>query len=1262
MLVDAKRLERFVARPAAAWSEGEDAQWKPVPGTLCFVDISGFTSLSERLAARGRVGAEELTEVLNRVFGSMLDLARVRKGELLKYGGDALLLLFEGEDHAVQAASAAVELRAALRKAVEIPTSVGRMALRMSVGIHTGEVHLFNVGGTHSELIVAGPAASMVTHMEEIASAGEIVISSTTRNLLPEGSATVPRGEGWLLRWRKPRLEPCGAAEVVTVEEGSIARSIPTALRSYLSTNRLDAEHKLAAIAFVEFVGVDDLLALEGADSVCAALGELIDTVTAAADDESVTFLATDVDENGGKIILVSGVPSTRIDESGRVLRVARRIADIQTPFGLKIGLNRGHVFAGEIGTDYRSTFTVMGDTVNLAARLMAAAPVGAIYATVNVVEGSQTVFEATPLDPMSVKGRVEPVRAAMVGDETGTRASDRSASLPFTGRREEFDVVVSRLQDVKKGRGGTVSITGSTGVGKTRLVDEALSHIGTDVYVVEVRAEPYGAASSYRPFRDEVRRILSVERGANDAMSDALLSTLRQVAPSFLPYAPLIGDVAQIDVPETPETRKIDPQFRRTRGVDTIVELLASWTDEPLVIVAEDLHWADPASLALLERLDREAEERSWLVISTSREELEDQRGAAVSLAPLDQSTTEELVYSATEAAPLLPDAVAAVIERSGGNPLFVQELLRIIGETGDIATLPTSLDGVVGSQIDALDPAARRALRYVSVLGRSFRTSIARGLLATQGVELTDSVRETLDGFLDDDGADRLRFRHALVRDVAYEGLPFRRRRDLHIRSGTLIHEGSQDDDAILDVLSLHFSLGGDRELAWEYSRRAGDRNMEVYANVEAETEFERAIDAARYLDGVDVSERRHVWVQLGDVRERSGKFAASLDAYRHATRLAGDDPVTRATVMLKSARAKERSGAYSSALGYATRARRLCEGSSAPGAAKVVAQVLGFTALIRQAQEKPGLAIEAAREAVEAAQSVGDDIVLAHAWKVMDYAYVMLGRLDLAVNSRESLTIFQEAGDLNEVAGVSTNLGAFAYWNGDWPEALDYYERGREASMQVGNTVDAAGAAANIGELLVNQGRYVEAEEPLRVARRAYLATGFIEGVGFVDLLIGRMYGVSGRLAESENALKDSIRELEGLGLAGSTLEAEIHLADARCRAGFSSEGLAILESAEAVAPRDHVDYYKPLLFRIRGSILASAGNVDDAIVSLRESITIADARGEDFEHSLSVLTLARITNDQIDPDAQQRAMEALHGLGVRSAPGISLSSQA
>ena len=202
-----RSLEQYVPRVATEWAlDAADRSWQVVDGTLCFVDISGFTNLSERLARFGRIGAEELTDVLNRVFGTMLELAYAQGGSLLKFGGDALLILFTGHDHPLRAVSAAIEMRTALRAAASEKTSVGRLDLRMSVGVHTGSIHLFRTGRDHHELVITGPAGTITTQMEKIAEPGEIVISEATRAVLPGTPTSTQRGEGWLVRWRKQRI------------------------------------------------------------------------------------------------------------------------------------------------------------------------------------------------------------------------------------------------------------------------------------------------------------------------------------------------------------------------------------------------------------------------------------------------------------------------------------------------------------------------------------------------------------------------------------------------------------------------------------------------------------------------------------------------------------------------------------------------------------------------------------------------------------------------------------------------------------------------------------------------------------------------------------------------------------------------------------------------------------------------------------------------------------------------------------------------
>src|SRR5438445_8421961 len=247
----------YLPRLAAEWDlDAPGASWRSLDATCCFVDISGFTALSERLARRGRIGAEELTEVLNHVFGRMLGIAYDKGGSLLKFGGDALLLLFSGDDHAVIGAEAAVAMRAALREARTLPTSVGRLNLRMSTGIHSGTFHFFRVGDSHRELLVGGPAASATTRMEHGADAGEIVVSEATAARLPARACGDPKGDGRLLRWRKVVEGGPGPLPLHDPTAAAIDLAVPVALRSHLRDAAGEPEHRMASVAFVKFQGV----------------------------------------------------------------------------------------------------------------------------------------------------------------------------------------------------------------------------------------------------------------------------------------------------------------------------------------------------------------------------------------------------------------------------------------------------------------------------------------------------------------------------------------------------------------------------------------------------------------------------------------------------------------------------------------------------------------------------------------------------------------------------------------------------------------------------------------------------------------------------------------------------------------------------------------------------------------------------------------------------------------------------------------------
>ncbi|MGZ4132057.1 MAG: adenylate/guanylate cyclase domain-containing protein, partial [Actinomycetota bacterium] len=237
-------LKPYLPRLAIDWlaTRPED-RWQALEGSVVFVDISGFTKMSERLAKRGKVGAEEVTDNLGSVFTRMLSVAYGEGGGLLKFGGDALLLWFGGEQHPERAVRSAHGMRAMLRQVGILDTSAGRVVLRMSVGVHSGTFHFFLVGGgSHREFMVTGPAASRTVDMEGTATAGEILLSPECAAHLPPNLLGKEKGPGVLLRSSPGGMHivPRDGAEDATVD---LRQAVPLAVREHVLHGAAEPEH-----------------------------------------------------------------------------------------------------------------------------------------------------------------------------------------------------------------------------------------------------------------------------------------------------------------------------------------------------------------------------------------------------------------------------------------------------------------------------------------------------------------------------------------------------------------------------------------------------------------------------------------------------------------------------------------------------------------------------------------------------------------------------------------------------------------------------------------------------------------------------------------------------------------------------------------------------------------------------------------------------------------------------------------------------------
>ena len=1231
-----------------------DERHRALNGTMAFVDVSGFTAMSERLAPKGRLGAEEVTDVMSATFGRLLAVAYELGGGLVKLGGDALLLFFDGDGHADRACAAAWGMRDSLAALGPLETSVGPVQLRMHVGIHSGDFDFFLVGGRHRELIVAGPDAVVTVEMEDTAEAGEIAVSDATAAELDAASLGDRKGAGTLLA-RPPAVAFTGIAALPDTAGLDVLGCIPEALRAHLVAEPVESEHRQAAVAFVRFGGAGDELDTD-------AVEEVVDALEDAAAAHGVCFLESDIDAVGGRIILVAGVPTTAGGDEERLLRTVRAAVDAETRLPLHVGVATGNVFAGRVGPPYRQAFTILGGTAALAARLMAKAAARSIWTTPDLVERSRTAFATEPVGALTLKGKAEPVDAVAVGEVTGTRERESPKRLPLVDRQRELPVLDAALVPVRMGFGSFVELVGDAGIGKSRILEE-LCDRAEGLTLVSAACEQYEATTPYHPFRRLLRGLLDVALdGDPEANSVALSGRLEQIDGELVPWTPLVADVIDAPVRSTQEADDLQPAFRRARLHGVVETVLGELLEPPTLLLFEDVHWMDEASSDLLRHLGSRVASKPWLVCSTRRpgsagfvaaEGNPPVPAMSLRLDPLPEADAHELALAAA-AEELPPDELAAITERAGGNPLFVQELVAAtrVSEQG-LEALPESVEGVVTSRIDNLAPADRALLRWASVLGASFSSDlVARVLEDDPDAALDSESWDRLAEFVERDpyAAGTFHFRHALIRDAAYAGLSFRRRRELHARVAEVIGETAGDEEEVAETLSLHFSLSERHEETWRFSLLAAERARAKFANADAAELYRRALAAAPSVESLTPAEVGRTWEALADVLELGGDYGGARLAYRQARARLRSDPDALAGLCLKEGRLRENEGHYTEALRWYERGLRRAD--ELDGEARVLHRLrlsLGYAAA-RFRQGAYDECVEWVERVIEDARAAGAREELAHAYYLVHLAYTSLGSPKRNEVRDLALPIYEELGDLLGQANALNNLGIDAYYEGRWDEALGFYGRSRAARERIGDVVGAATIANNIAEILSDQGRIDEAETELREVRAVCEAAGSRLMIAVADANLGRAAARAGRGDEARDLLSTAVSALREIDAGSFVVEVQARLAEAALFAGDAELALATADETEAITGTSAPPAVRALLHRVRGHALRQLDRPEEAGRELEDSLRIAREGGMQYEEALTLHARAQLTGAADDAAQAQRILDALDVIRV------------
>ena len=736
---------------------------------------------------------------------------------------------------------------------------------------------------------------------------------------------------------------------------------------------------------------------------------------------------------------------------------------------------------------------------------------------------------------------------------------------------------------------------------------------------------------------RAVMRSILGVATDLTpEEVAEVLVADVERRDPDLVAWLPLLGLLLGLDLPHTPETRALDARFLRERLAEVAAQFLErTLLGAPLVVVIEDAHYLDEASRDLVVRLASIGRDRRQLLVATHQSgdavfEGNDDglRVLSLVLPALTQEEAEELVNRLTEDAPLRPHDVTEIARRSAGNGLFLVELLDTVRARGSVGALPDSVESLIAGEIDRLAPTDRTILRYAAVVGASVDPELLRESVS-QDVELDAEVWGRLSALLVPEASGQLRFRNTLVRDAAYEGLPYRRRRALHERVAHVIERmaGATPDDEI-GVLAFHYYEAQRWDKAWVYCRQAGDRAASIYARLDASRYYERALAAGRRLRSVDAAHLAEVYGLWSDALYLLGEYDDADRALIRARSLLKAQPVEAAPLVVKQAKITSRLGRYRQTTLRVNRALRALEGIPGRDAAASRARLMVINAGTRFFQNQRRDSIRWARLTETEAKRSGAKDALAQTYKILDMAYKEGGEVEKAVYSARALK-------------------------------LRLYDRALEIFDRTGDRANACLAKYNIAEILTDQGRLDEAEPLQREVLRVWRASGADADVAEARRELGRMLARRGDFAGARDQLDAARSEQVRAGKEGEELVTAYWICDLHVLAGETDAALSAIADTSSLAHRvEGGSMFASMLQRLHAWAMVQTGQLQSGERELATALAEARRKGEAYETALLLDALVAIRGRLHEPAAalESERHTLVEQLGIVKLPAV------
>ncbi len=915
-------------------------------GAALYADVSGFTPLTEALVHLygPQRGAEELTSHLDRVYNALIEQLHQYQGSVIGYSGDAITCWFD-EDDGHRAIATALGMHSAMKKLAAIPLRSGEtIAVAVKVAVVVGEGQRMLVGDPNIQLIdlLGFPVVEHLAVAAQVAYSGEIVVDEQTATNLKDELAVGERREAtgssepfFIVRdlktsvtsTRWPQLDPD------SLTEEQLRPWVLPAIYERMSQgySQFMTELRPTVALFLQFKGID----FEHDPQAEMQLDSYVRWVQAVMARYEGVLLQVILGEKGNYLYGTFGAPVVHEDDARRAVSAALELLtpppslDFIDP--VPIGLSRGTMRTGPVGSTLRHTYSVMGDEVNVAARLMEAAAPGELLATDRVIQLVEGLFKTQQLPAIKVKGKTRPVPVyRILGTAEATQPSRSDTGAALVGRTRELTQLDELADALMEGQSHVLVMEGEAGIGKSQLITKWLEHSNaSDIRTLTGAGDAIEQSTPYLAWRTILGQLLQWDSLPPDRETrrGVVMERLRSL--SLESRAPLLNVVLPLDFPDNDLTAEMTGKVRADNTNEVLVTLLGqAASTQPLRIIIEDSHWMDSASWAFTQAVIRQV--RPLLLVLVSRpisndvlseyqSLLENPHVQRLQLQPLAASDTIGLVCQRLCVDALPEPVTTLILEKAEGHPFFSEELAYALRDSGvlqiadrrahiapgvDIKTLnlPDTVEGVVTSRIDLLTPGQQLTVKVASVIGRIFayrvleqvhpvssdRPRLPDYLNHLQNLDVTPLVTPPPDlSYM---------FKHIITQEVAYNLLLFEQRRQLHRAVAEWYERGFARDLSPYYPLLAHHWLNASQSSpsdpatikALDYLEKAGEAALRNYANREAVdyfTRLEAMVTPERAVSfGISTLRMARWEYQLGEAYNRLGLM---VECEQHFTR---------------------------------------------------------------------------------------------------------------------------------------------------------------------------------------------------------------------------------------------------------------------------------------------------------------------------------------------------------------------------------------